>query len=217
MKNVVFIAPPAAGKGTQSKELEKQYNYTHISTGDLLRNIDPDTELGLQVHQIMSSGELVSDEIITKLLKDKLSSIKSNFILDGYPRNVNQAVQLDNLLTALKIDNLTVLYLDIDQEDAKKRMLGRMNCLECNTIYNKYYDKMKPKIDGQCDKCHSKLDTRVDDTEEAFTKRFQIYLDNTKPVLDYYKEKGLLQIVKVADEKEETFARVVKCVSGEEI
>lgn len=216
MKNVVFIAPPAAGKGTQSKELERLYNYVYIATGDLLRNIDPNTDLGKKVNQIMNSGELVGDEIITELLKEKLTTVASNFILDGYPRNVNQAAILDELFERLNIKNIIVVYLDIDEDTAKKRMLGRMNCLKCNVIYNKYYDKAKPKVEGKCDICNSELDVRVDDTEEAFTKRFQIYLNNTKPVLDYYKEKGLLKIVKVSDEKQETFTEIVKCVSGEE-
>ena len=214
MKNIVFIAPPAAGKGTQSKLLVDNFNYTHISAGDLLRN--PTTEEGINVQELMNLGELVSDELITKVIKDKLESLSTNFILDGYPRTIQQAEYFDEIIKSLNIDNIVIIYLDIDQKDAEKRMLGRIYCNNCNAIYNKYYDKMKPKIEGKCDICNSDLEVRTDDTKKAFNKRFQLFLDNTNQVLDYYKEKGLLKVVKVESEKLETFEKIIKCISGEE-
>ncbi len=214
MKNIVFIAPPAAGKGTQSKLLVEKYNYTHISTGDLLRN--KTVEEGFNGQELMNSGELVSDELITEVIKEKLKTLSTNFILDGYPRTIKQAKYFDDIIKSLNIDNLIVIYLDIDQENAEQRMLGRIYCRNCNVIYNKYYDKMKPEIEGKCDICKSSLEVRVDDNIEAFNKRFQLFLNNINPVLDYYKEKGLLKVVKVESEKLETFEKVVKCISGEE-
>lgn len=207
MKNIIFIAPPAAGKGTQSDLLVRKHGYIHISTGDLLRNeVNSKTELGIKLAEIMSSGALVSDEIVTELLRKRLSlsDVDNGFILDGYPRNIAQAEILTNLLNELgkKID--AVIYLDMDVNEALHRALGRVTCPKCGRGYNKYEEATKPKVDNICDDCNETLTSRSDDTEETFKIRFNAYVENTEPLLNYYKEAGILNVINNSGTPEET-------------
>ena len=196
MKNVIFIAPPAAGKGTQSELLVEKFNYEHISTGELLRNKQNDgSDLGNQIKELLKTGKLIDDEIVTKLLKEKLVNIKGNFILDGYPRNIKQASILNDLLSELDISNIAVIYLDVDEETAMKRALGRISCPNCKRTYNRYNPLTQPKVMEICDDCNIELVGRSDDNENTFRIRFNEYLINTKPLLDYYKEKKLLYVM----------------------
>lgn len=214
--NIIFIAPPAAGKGTQSSLLEKKYNYTHLSTGDLLRKeIADKTELGTQIENIISKGELVSDELITKLLKNELENINhQKFILDGYPRNLNQAQTLTEILDNLNINNYIVIYLDLDLETAKKRALGRLICPKCRASYNKYFQNLMPKENGICDKCHNELVQRVDDNEETFKNRFQTYLNVTNPLLDYYSKINKLHVIDASLSTEEIFKNIERILES---
>ena len=192
--NVIFIAPPAAGKGTQAEMLEKEYNMYHLSTGDLLREIaSSKTELGKNVKELIDNGKLIDDELMLKLLKEKISSLKVNgIIFDGFPRTIHQAEMLDELLENMnqKIDS--VIYLEVDKEVALKRATGRVTCSNCGSIYNIYFDNIK---DNKCNNCGNELSKRMDDTEEKFNTRFDTYLNNTKPVIDYYQNNGLLNTV----------------------
>lgn len=217
--NVIFIAPPAAGKGTQSALLEEKMSYKHLSTGDLLRaEIKKGTEFGTEINNIISKGELVSDEIITKLLKNELASIKDQkFILDGYPRNLNQAETLNRIFEELGITNYLAIYLTIDEDTAMKRALGRVVCSNCGATYNKYFQEMMPKEEGICDKCHGTLSARSDDNEETFKTRFNTYLDVTSPVLDYYKEKGKLEVVDTTKGPDNTYACIEKILKSEDV
>ena len=211
--NIIFIAPPASGKGTQSELLVKEFGYQHISTGDLLRDKQNDgTELGFRIKSLLASGKLVDDETVTLLLKEKLNSISGPFILDGYPRNLKQASILDNLLNELnkKID--VVIYLNVDENIAMKRALGRISCKECGKIYNKYFDEMIPNVEGVCDICKGELISRSDDNEESFKIRFNTYLDNTKPLLDYYKKENKLVVIDKISTPEETFNEIKKVI-----
>lgn len=198
MKNVIFIAPPAAGKGTCSDFLKAKFGYKHISTGDLLRNVDKESELGKEISSYINKGELVPDIIINKLLQEALDTYKGNpIILDGYPRNVKQAELLETIF-----DNYVAIYLDIEKETAMKRMLGRITCPKCKKTYNKYFDKFKPKNEGLCDECNSELVSRNDDTKETFDIRFDTYINNTLPLLEYYDKKDVLK--KVSKDTTET-------------
>lgn len=208
--NIIFIAPPAAGKGTLSAMLEDKYNYKHLSTGDLLRaEIKKKTDLGNKIEEIISRGELVSDEIITELLKNELKNISNEkFILDGYPRNIAQAETLNQIFNELNIKNYVTIYLDLEEELAMKRALGRVVCSKCGASYNTYFTNFMPKQEGICDKCESELTHRSDDTEETFKKRFDTYINVTNPVLDYYKTLGKLEIVDANVESNEVFVVV---------
>ena len=203
MKNLILIAPPAAGKGTLSEALVNGYNYTHISTGDLLREKQNDgTELGNEIKELMQSGSLVSDDIVTALLKEKLSTIEGPFILDGYPRNLKQADILADLLKELDLTIGQVIYINVSKEVAMERALGRISCPQCNKIYNKYNPEMQPSVEGICDICGEKLIGRSDDNEESFKVRFDTYVSNTKPLLDYYEKQNLLYITEACTAKE---------------
>lgn len=216
MKNIIFIAPPAAGKGTQSALLEDTYGYNHISTGDLLRNaINNGSEIGNQVKDIMEKGELVSDSIITSLLKEAFNNIKGNFILDGYPRNINQANTLDNIFNELNINDVIVIYLNLNEADACNRALGRIVCKNCGLSYNKYIELLKPLNEGVCDKCHGELIQRTDDNEISFKNRFQTYLNETNPLLEYYKQKDMLKIVEANTSSDEIFEEIKQILTGE--
>jgi len=186
MKNVIFIAPPVAGKGTQSSRLV-ELGYIHISTGNMLRDeMKKETEIGKSIKDLMDKGCLVSDEIVFELISNKLNKIDKPFILDGFPRTINQAYMLDKLFNKLNIDNYEVIYLDIELEEALKRALGRLTC-ECGLSYNIYFDGLKPKKENVCDKCGLFLVKRTDDNEETFKKRFETFLKNNEPIINFYK------------------------------
>ncbi len=194
MKNIIFIAPPAAGKGTISDYLKKKYNYSHLSTGDLLREeIKKGTSLGKELDALIQSGKLVSDELIIRLVEEELNKINDKpFILDGFPRTLEQAYQLDKILDKLNVSNNVVIYLDTPLDVATKRVLGRVICPVCKRSYNIYNEALKPLNNNLCDDCQVELEHRSDDNEETFKVRFQTFVDSTKPILDYYQDKNLL-------------------------
>lgn len=195
MKSVIFIAPPAAGKGTQSSNLIN-LGYNHISTGDMLREeISKESEIGLKVKDIISKGNLVSDDIVFSLITNKLTDLNKPFILDGFPRTIKQAELLDQLFNKLNITNYEVIYLDLSMEDAIKRALGRITCPKCGASYNNYYKELAPKNEGICDRCNNLLEIRNDDNEESFKVRFETFISNNKPIKDYYESKNKLHIV----------------------
>ena len=193
MKNIIFIAPPAAGKGTQSDMLKNTYGYIHISTGDLLRaEIATGSALGLEVKSIIDKGNLVSDELIIDIINSKLTEIKGKpFILDGFPRTLNQAKVLDKIID----DNYEVIYLELSKEEAIKRIEGRLTC-SCGKSYNLNDEALKPKQEGICDNCGKKLVKRDDDNEETVRGRLKIYHDNSKEIIKYYEDKNILFTVK---------------------
>ena len=212
MNNIIFIAPPAAGKGTVSDYLVRNYNYKHLSTGDLLRNeIKSGTVLGKEIDKIISGGNLVSDELIIKLVQQELNNIDKDkpFILDGFPRTLNQAQKLDEMLITLGVTNNVVIYLDININDALKRVLSRVVCPKCKRSYNLINGVLKPKLENTCDDCNIELERRSDDNEETFKVRFNSYLNNTSPIIDYYDKKGLLVNVNATDNLEVIFENVV--------
>lgn len=200
MKNIIFVAAPAAGKGTISAKVCTEYNIPHISTGDLLRNeIAASSKIGTEIKSAMARGEFVSDEVITKLLKKRLEAkdCKKGFILDGYPRNISQAKTYDNILKELNYDEGLVVFLDIDRELAMKRALSRVVCSKCGLSYNLINKEYAPLKEGICDNCGSSLKTRSDDNEESFINRFDTFMKETYPLLEYYEKKGNLLKIKV--------------------
>ena len=198
MKNLILIAAPGAGKGTLSNDLLKKYDYVHISTGDLLREqVAKGDELGKEIAKVQESGGLVSNEIVYKALENKLSdkACDNGYILDGFPRNLEQALEYENILKKSGRDLGVVIALDIPKEELIERITGRYICESCGEIHNIYNDELKPKKEGICNKCGGKLMQRKDDNRESFEARYETYLKNTLPLIDYYKKKNVLHVI----------------------
>lgn len=196
MKNIILIAAPAAGKGTLSDLLVKKYDYLHISTGDLLREVSKETtELGQKITKMLKNGELVTDEIVFELLENKLRQVDKPYILDGFPRTLNQAYKYDELIKKLNKDLGIVVVLNCDYEILKKRIVGRYLCKDCGSIYNTLTGVNTPKQEGICDNCGGDLYKRSDDNEESFKTRYETYLEKTKPLIDFYEKKGNLYYI----------------------
>ncbi len=217
MKNIIFIAPPAAGKGTQAKLVSEEYNIPHISTGDLLREeAAKDTSLGKEIKEVMEKGNLVSDEIITTLLKNRIisSDCKNGYILDGYPRTIEQAKTYNELLQELGLGECIVIFFNIDKERALKRTLSRIVCSNCGSSYNLLVSELKPKKENICDRCGHNLNTRSDDNEEVFIHRFDTYINSTKALIDYYNNLNVLHQIEVLDKPaKEIFLEVKKVIN----
>ena len=210
MKNIILYGAPAAGKGTMCELLVERLGYKHISTGELFRSLDDSTELGRSIHEKIAKGFLIDDETTATLVKNRLGELSGPVVLDGFPRTLNQAKLLDAFF-----DNYVVMNIEVSEETALERTLGRRNCPECGRIYN-IYTSMKPKQDGICDDCGCELKGRSDDNEESFKVRFNTYLANVESLLDYYREKDLLHIIPSYESKEETYADIKKILDSQE-
>ena len=198
MKNIMFIAPPAAGKGTQAELVTEKYNLPHISTGDILRDIaKEDSEIGNYVAETMASGKLVKDEITYQLIEDRLAKedCKNGFIIDGFPRNLEQAIEYDKILAKLGYEVGNVILLDIEPKTLEKRITGRRICEDCRTIYNINDPASTPKIESVCDSCGGKLYQRKDDNLEAFQTRYAMYQEKTEPIIEHYRKQNVLHEV----------------------
>jgi adenylate kinase len=215
MKNIIFIAPPAAGKGTISDILTEKYNYIHLSTGDLLRDVvKGNSELGKQIALLINNGQFVSDDIVMQLIDNRLSTIKNNerFILDGCPRNIKQIDLMIKTFNRLNINKYVVIYLNIDYDKAMKRTLGRLLCPNCKKGYNEFNDELKPKVKNVCDICGSTLIKRSDDTEATFKIRYDTYLKETKPVVDYFKAINKLEIIEADDKPQNIIKKIERII-----
>lgn len=195
MKNIILIAPPAAGKGTQAAMIKQEYNIPHISTGDLLRSSLKNNDIfSSSIKETLDKGHLVSDEIVLELLKKRIEQddCQNGYILDGFPRNLGQAEQYDKMLNSLNKEFGIVIVIDVSKDIAKSRVLGRLSCPKCGQIYNTQDDKKKPLINGICDKCKTELIKRDDDNTETYDVRYNNYLEKTEPLIDYYQQKNFL-------------------------
>lgn len=184
---LILLGPPGAGKGTQAANIVKQYHAVHISTGDIFRkNIKENTELGKKAKDYMDKGLLVPDELVVELVADRLKQddVKNGFLLDGFPRTVNQAEALDKVLETLngKIDK--VINIQVDKSKLVARAVGRRICKNCGATYHVKFNPSKEA--GICDLCQGELFQRSDDVEETVEKRIEVYLNETQPLIDYY-------------------------------
>ena len=216
MKNIMFIAPPAAGKGTQAELVVAKYHIPHISTGDILREISKeDSELGHYVFETLASGKLVKDEITYQLIQDRLSKddCKNGFIIDGFPRNLEQAIEYDKILANLVYTIGNVIYININEKTLEKRITGRRICEDCKTIFNINDQASAPQIESVCDNCGGKLYQRNDDNLEAFQTRYQMYLEKTEPIIEHYRKQNVLHEVNGEDTVENVFKEIDKIIS----
>lgn len=199
--NLVLLGPPGAGKGTQAKVLAKKLGVPHISTGDLLRqNVAAGTELGAKAKDYMNKGLLVPDVLVTQMLGQRLKQgdVKSGFILDGYPRNLNQAKELDGLLASLGMSIDRAIELVSSESVIVQRLSGRLVCRKCGALFHR--QNMPSKKEGVCDVCGGELYQRTDDKEETIRKRLAVYREEVAALLKYYESKGLLVRVSADEE-----------------
>ena len=219
MKNIIFIAPPAAGKGTQSKLVSLEYNIPHISTGDLLRDeINSGSELGNKIINDVNNGVLVSNDIIVRLLRKRISEVDcvDGYILDGYPRTVEQAKIYQDLLNELRKEVGLVIYLDMDRDLALSRSLSRVICSSCGASYNITVEELKPKLEGICDKCGHQLTTREDDNAQTAFNRYETFITETKPLIEYYRNQNILKSIKIEknDGAQEVFRKIKEIIDN---
>ncbi len=213
--NLILLGPPGAGKGTQAVRIVEKYGFPHISTGDIFRkNIKEGTELGKQAQAYMNKGELVPDELVIAIALDRLAEddCKEGFLLDGFPRTVEQAEALDKFLAeqGKKVD--CVLDIDCDKQMLVTRISGRRVCKACGATYNVV--GMPSKVEGICDSCGGELYQRADDNAETVENRISVYEAQTKPLLDYYKEAGNLVSLNGSNEVAELFQQIVNVLEA---
>lgn len=210
---IILLGSPGAGKGTQAYKLKEYYNAIHISTGDIFRyNINNNTVLGKKVKEYLSRGELVPDELTIDLIKDKLSSISkdTNIILDGFPRNLNQAIKLDEYLEE-KSDKIDYcLNIDVLEEVLIDRLTGRRVAPKSGKVY--HIKNNPPKIEGICDVSGEKLIQREDDKEETVKDRIKVYNEKTYPLIEYYRKKGILLTIDGKKSPEYVFSKIVESI-----
>ncbi|RLE96290.1 MAG: adenylate kinase [Thermoprotei archaeon] len=207
---LVFMGPPGVGKGTYATAISKRYGIPHISTGDMLREeIKRGSELGARVREYVERGELVPDDIIIELVRNRLSreDCKRGFILDGFPRTLRQAEELDRMT---KLD--LVLNFVAPDEVIIDRLSGRRICRKCGAIYHVKY--MPPRVPGRCDRCGGELYQREDDRPEVIRRRLELYRRQFKPIIEYYRRKGILVDVDASDQAEVVVPRIIEVLKS---
>jgi len=190
---VVFLGPPGAGKGTQARQLAREWGVPQIATGDMLReSAQNGTRLGLEAKRYMNQGVLVPDDVVIGLVDERLAEAdaKSGFVLDGFPRTVAQAEALDGLLRRRGLVLDRVIFFQVSRDELLRRLTGRRVCRRCGATFHQAFSP--PAVNGQCDRCQGPLYQREDDAEEAVAKRLEVYDTQTAPLLDYYRHRHVL-------------------------
>ena len=213
---IILLGPPGAGKGTQAAGIVEKYNIPHISTGDIFRkNIKEGTDLGKRAKEYIDQGLLVPDELTVGLVTDRITQAdcENGFMLDGFPRNVSQAEQLDAFLKENNIELSNVINIEVDKNILVSRAVGRRICKSCGATYHVEFNP--PKIEGVCNVCQGELYQRADDNEETVSKRIQVYLDETRPLADYYAKVGILSNINGQQSIDEVFGDIVAALGSE--
>lgn len=214
--NIIFMGPPAAGKGTYASLIKEDFKIPHISTGDLFRAIALEsTPLADEVKSYIDNGLLVPDELTIKLVIERLgkADCKNGFILDGFPRTLNQAIELDKALKNLNMKIDKVIDLDVDFELIRKRITGRRSCSKCNKVYNIY--TMPSKKGDICEECGGSLYQRKDDNDESIKVRYQTFLNQTRAAVDYYKKQNILVNIKGDNSLDKVYPLIKEVLKGE--
>ena len=216
-KELIFLGPPACGKGTQTAKLSEHLGLPHVDTGSLLRaEIKNETENGKIAKSYIDKGQLVPVSLVANIIKNRLAQedCKNGYILDGYPRSVEQADLLEEINADIDGSveaQIKAIYFDLNQDILISRIVNRRSCPKCGEIYN---IKFKPtKVEGICDKCGAKLTQRKDDNEETAKARFDTYFKETAPLIDYYKNKGVLKSIDAEGSINEVWERLLKVVN----
>ncbi len=209
---VIILGAPGAGKGTQAEALAREFGLVHVATGDLFRQaLNKGTELGLKAKEYMEKGVLVPDEITISMLLERLAS-ESNVLLDGFPRNINQATALDRALAGQDKAIDKVVYVWVSEAELIKRLSGRWICRQCQAPY--HATASPPRVAGVCDRCGGELYQRADDTPETVKKRLEVYFNETAPVIEHYKKAGKLLEVDGEGSVEDISRRIIAALRG---
>lgn len=206
---------PGAGKGTQAEQIVEKYNIPHISTGDMFRAaMKNNTELGKKAKSFMDNGDLVPDEVTNGIVRERLAEddAKNGFLLDGFPRTVEQAEELENILNDLGTELDAVINIEVDKDVLMKRLTGRWICRTCGKTYHEIYNP--PKVPGKCDLDGGELYQRDDDKKETVQKRLNVNMKQTKPLLDFYSEKGKLHNINGEQDIKDVFVDVEKILAS---
>ncbi len=210
---LVLVGPPGAGKGTQAQFIASHFAVPKISTGDIFRtNVSDGTDLGLEARKYMDAGDLVPDEVTIGMVKERLShdDTSEGFLLDGFPRTVQQAVVLDDMLAAHAVGLDVVLELVVDDEEVVRRLSGRRTCRRCGHVWHLDFDP--PATEGVCDRCDGDLFQRDDDSELTIRHRLEVYADQTSPLIGYYGDRGLLSGVDATGPVEDVTERAINAL-----
>jgi adenylate kinase len=214
--NVILLGGPGAGKGTQAERIVADFELPHISTGEMLRaSVAKGTRMGLEAQKYMESGALVPDEVVIGVVRERLAEPDAGdgFLLDGFPRTIPQAEQLDAMLAEAGRAITHVVLIDVPADELVQRIAGRRSCAGCGKLYNVTFDP--PKVDGVCDVCGRELVQRADDNEDTVRNRIGVYEDQTAPLIGYYTERGVLSSAfgggKLPDE---VYAQVQQILAG---
>lgn len=215
-KELIFLGPPACGKGTQTNRLSEYLGFPHIDTGSLLRaEIAKETEEGKIAKSFIDKGQLVPADLVAKIIAKKLAEddCKNGYVLDGYPRSLEQAEKLEIINKEVDKDedvSFKAIYFDIDTQILLERIIYRQSCPKCGEIYNK---KFKPsKVENICDKCQVELKTRADDNEEVAKARFETYFEQTAPLVKFYEDKGVLYKIDANGSIDEVWERLLEVI-----
>lgn len=209
--NIILMGLPGAGKGTQASEIVKKYPIPHISTGDMFRKaIREETELGKKAKSFMDRGELVPDEVTVGIVKERLSEddAKRGFLLDGFPRTIDQAEALNDIMSDLNREIEAVINIEVPEEELMNRLTGRRICEKCGTTYHLVFNP--PKVEGVCDLDGGKLYQREDDNPETVSNRLKVNIKQSKPILEYYDQKGVLKNIDGAKDIDDVTSDVIQ-------
>lgn len=212
---LILLGPPGAGKGTQAVSISEKYKIPHISTGDIFRyNIKNQTDLGKKAKTYMDQGLLVPDEVVVEIVEDRLKDpdCKDGFLLDGFPRTVNQAKSLAVVLDNMNTELDKVVNIKVDKDLLIRRAVGRRICRNCGATYHIEFNP--PKKPGICDKCGGELYQRDDDNEKTVAKRIEVYLEETQPLIDFYQERNKLVTIDGNKEISTVFEEIVQALEG---
>jgi len=210
---LVLVGPPGAGKGTQAQFIASHFAVPKISTGDIFRtNVSDGTDLGLEARKYMDAGDLVPDEVTIGMVKERLAhdDTSEGFLLDGFPRTVQQAVVLDDMLAVHAVGLDVVLELVVDDEEVVRRLSGRRTCRRCGHVWHLDFDP--PATEGVCDRCDGDLFQRDDDSELTIRHRLEVYADQTSPLIGYYGDRGLLSGVDATGPVEDVTERAINAL-----
>ena len=211
---LILLGAPGSGKGTQANLLQDKFNIPKISTGDILRAaVKDDTELGKKAKSFMDKGELVPDEVVIGLIKERIvePDCEAGFILDGFPRTIVQAEKLGETLAAMDQDIDSVLDLEVDREELLVRLTGRRTCRNCGAMFHQI--SHPPKVEEVCDECGGELYQRPDDNEETIVRRQEVYSNETAPLKEYYLKQGKLKTIQGCGGMDEIFSKLCKMVT----